>query len=71
MSRTIRSKLVGSIGGCDESSSLMVAYVIDSPTRLGWKMRRTGTLYMQTLQGGRLMACLDGGGRRGEWRGVE
>ena len=37
---TIRSNLVGSIGGYDEASSLMVARVVDSLTRLGWKMRR-------------------------------
>ena len=36
---TIRSNLVGSIGGYDEASSLMVARVVDSLTRLGWKMR--------------------------------
>jgi hypothetical protein len=34
--RTMRSELLGSIGGYDEASSLMVARVMDLLTGLGW-----------------------------------
>ena len=34
--RTMRSKLLGSIGGYDEASPLMVARVMDLLTGLGW-----------------------------------
>ena len=38
--RTIRSNLLGSIGGYDEASSLMVARVMDLLTGLGWVGKR-------------------------------
>ena len=34
--RTMKSELVGLIGGYDEASSLMVARVMDLLTGLGW-----------------------------------
>ena len=34
--RTMRSKLLDSIGGYDETSSLMVARMMDLLTGLGW-----------------------------------